>query len=290
MSALREWDRRLREESGGTLGLRIYGGGSQGQEPIIIDKMAAGQLDGAALTTTGLAQIVRPVLVLGLAGIIPDYEVLDRVRRRLGGRFERAFEREGYLLAGWGDVGRARLFSTRPIARPSDLLQCRVWAPRTDEVFSTFLDVVGARPRRLGVAEVFPALQTGMVNTVPASALAVVALQWHTHLRYYSEQSAGVLIGATVFRQDRLARLTDAQRELLARTGRGLATRSQRAVRRADDRALVALSRRLQAVDANAHRAEWEAAGEETLQRLTGRVFPRALLEAVTAAAAPHGG
>lgn len=285
MRSLRRWDRSLREETGGRVGLRIYPGGSQGQEPMVIDKMTAGQLDGAALTTTGLSQIVRPVLVLGLASVIGDYEALDRVRRRMGPRFSRYFEREGYHLVGWGDVGRARLFSRERIARPSDLRRARVWAPRSDEVFSEFLATIGARPRRLGVTEVYPALQTGMVDAVPASALAVVALQWHTRLRFFTEDSAGVLIGATVFRSERIAQLSEEDRATLMRTARRLERRSQRLVRRADDEALVTLRRRLQAVDTTPFQDEWLRAGETTLGRLQGRVFPAALVEAVVRAA-----
>ncbi len=284
MRGLRRWDREIRERTQGRVGLRLYGGGSQGQEPVVIDKMVAGQLDGAALTTTGLSQIVRPVLAIGLASIAHDYEGLDRARRRLGGRFSRMFERQGYTFVAWGDVGRARLFSRRRIAHPRDLRAARVWTPRTDEVFSTFLDVVGARPRRLGIPEVYSALQTGMVDTVPASALAVVALQWHTRLRFYSETSTGVLVGATVFRSERLASLSDEDRTVLLRSGRQLGRRTARLVRRADDQALRVVARRLTAVPPTNEEA-WLAAGEETLSRLTGRVFPRALVEAVMRAA-----
>merc|ERR1712025_33241 len=86
MRVFRAWDQELRQRTNGQLGLRFYPGGSQGQEPDYIDKMRAGQLDGAAVTSTGLGQIVRPVLVLSAPGVFQEYSQLDRARRRLSSR------------------------------------------------------------------------------------------------------------------------------------------------------------------------------------------------------------
>jgi len=285
MRIFRAWDQELRQRTNGSLGLRFYPGGSQGQEPDYIDKMQTGQIDGAALTSTGLSQIVRPVLVLGIPGVFDDYPPLDRARRRLRPRFERMFHRAGYQLLGWGDVGRGRLFSRRRIERPSDLRAARPWAPREDAIFSEFLNVVGANPRRLGIPEVYPALQTGMVDTVPASALAVVALQWHTRLQYYSARSSGILVGATILRKEKFDALTDDQRTALRETSARGHRLAARAIRREDERALRAIQGRMTAVDTTQHEGEWMRAALRTRDRLVGRIFPQALYDAVLAAA-----
>lgn len=285
MAVFRRWDRDLRERTGGQLGLTFYPGGSQGQESEYIDKMGAGQLDGAAVTSGGLGQIVRPVLVLSAPGVFTEYAQIDRARRRLASRFEQQFERNGYKLLGWGDVGKARLFSTHRIEQPSDLRARRPWAPRNDEVFAEFLSVVGANPRRLGITEVYPALNTGMVDTVPASALAAVSLQWYTKLRFFSEQNSGVLVGATILRKEKFDALSAEHQTALTETAAHSHRLLARAIRREDDRSLRVLQRRLTSVDTSAHEAEWAAAAETTRNNLAGRVYPRALLDAVIRAA-----
>ena len=285
MRVFRALDGELDERTGGQLRLRIYGGGSQGQEGDYIAKMRSGQLDAAALTSTGLSTVVRPVLVLGLPGIVDDYETLDRVRRRMGPRFERLFEREGFVLLGWGDVGKGRLFSKRRIERPTDLRAARPWAPTSDVVFSEFLSVVGAQPRRLGVTEVYPALQTGMVDTVPGSALAAVALQWHSHLRYYSRDHSGILVGASVMRKEKWDSLSEEHRQTIREVSRRAHRVAKRMIRRADDAALRVVQQRMEAVDTTPHRAEWNRYALRTRDRLLGRVFPRALFDAVLRAA-----
>ncbi len=285
MRVFRAWDQELRQRTNNQLGLTFYAGGSQGQEPDYIDKMQAGQLDGAAVTSTGLGQIVRPVLVLSAPGVIVSYPQLDRARRRMARRFSQQFQSNGYELLGWGDVGKSRIFSTHRIEQPSDLRQRRPWAPRTDAVFSEFLSVVGANPRRLGIPEVIGALSQGTVDTVPASALAAVSLQWHTRLRFFTKDNSGVLIGATILKKDRFDSLPDDQRTALSETAERAHRLLQRAIRREDDRSLRVVQRRLTEVDGSAHEAAWREAAETTRNRLAGRLYPQALLDAVIRAA-----
>jgi len=286
MKVFNAWNLTVKEQTGNTLKLRFYDGGSQGDERDFVRKMRAGQMDGAALTTTGLGMLVRQVLVLSVPGVIEEYEQLDSVRAELGGRFEKMFETEGYTLLGWGDVGKTRLFSMEQIERPSDIKKLRPWVWKDDPIFAEFLKVVGANPVRLGVPEVYPALQTGMVDTLPASALAAVSLQWYTRLKYISKRNSGIIVGATIVRTDKFEALTEDQQNVLASTGIRAHKALNRSIRRDDDKSYATvLKRGLTAVDTSEHQAEWEEAGRQVRERLTGRVYPKSLLDAVIAAA-----
>ena len=286
MKVFNAWNLTVKEQTGNTLKLRFYDGGSQGDERDFVRKMRAGQMDGAALTTTGLGMLVRQVLVLSVPGVIEEYEQLDSVRAELGGRFEKMFETEGYTLLGWGDVGKTRLFSMEQIERPSDIKKLRPWVWKDDPIFAEFLKVVGANPVRLGVPEVYPALQTGMVDTLPASALAAVSLQWYTRLKYISKRNSGIIVGATIVRTDKFEALTEDQQNVLASTGIRAHKALNRSIRRDDDKSYATvLKRGLTAVDTSEHQAEWEEAGRQVRERLTGRVYPKSLLDAVITAA-----
>ena len=286
MKVFNAWNLTVKEQTDNTVTLRFYDGGSQGDERDFVRKMRAGQMDGAALTTTGLGMLVRQVLVLSVPGVIEEYEQLDSVRAELGGRFEKMFETEGYTLLGWGDVGKTRLFSMEKIERPSDIKKLRPWVWKDDPIFAEFLKVVGANPVRLGVPEVYPALQTGMVDTLPASALAAVSLQWYTRLKYMSKRNSGIIVGATIIRTDKFEALTEDQQNVLASTGIRAHKALNRSIRRDDDKSYATvLKRGLTAVDTSEHQAEWEEAGRQVRERLTGRVYPKSLLDAVIAAA-----
>lgn len=283
------WNRRLQEETHGKVRLQIYPGGTSGDERTVVRKLRAGQLDAAAMTTTGLGLIARPVLVLQAPGVIETYDQLDAVRGELDDELEAAFDDAGFELLGWGDAGQTRLFSKHRIDRPQQLRQVRPWVWRDSPVFVEFLRAAGANGVPLALPEVLAGLSTDRVDTVPGSALAAVALQWFTQVSYVSEQASGVIVGAMVIRKEKYEELDEDSRRVLMETSRGNSDRLARAIRRADRRAYDALVHRgLTPVDNSAHRAEWEAVAERARNHLTGRLYPADLLHRVERIAAQH--
>ena len=281
------WNNTLRERTNNRLSLRIYYGGSQGDERDVIRKIRIGQLDGAAVTSTGLSLVVRPVLVLQAPGVVTSYAQLDRARDEMSEDFGRQFQENGVRFLGWGDVGQGRIFSNQPINRPRDLRSVRPWQWRDDSMFGTFLEVVGANGVRLGVPEVLPALSTGQIDTVVASATAASALQWHTQVTHVTEQTNAFLIGATIMSNQKVESLPEDLRTALLETSAQAHTTLVTRIRRDDARYYRALTTRhgITAVDTSPHEAEWTDAARQTRERLAGRLYPRALMERVMAAA-----
>jgi TRAP-type C4-dicarboxylate transport system substrate-binding protein len=283
---LKAWGRSLNQETEGRVEFRYYSGGSQGDERDFIRKMRVGQMDAAGVTTIGLGIVVRPVLVLSAPGVIETYEQLDRVREKMNERFAKMFDDAGFVLLSWSDAGKGRIMSTTPILKPADLKASRPWAWKDDPIFSEFLKVVGANAVRLGVPEVYAALQTKMVDVVPSSALAAVALQWFTKLKYMSKESFGIIGGASLVNKEKFEQLSPGDQQVLIDTARRAAEALDKAVRRDDEKAYeVLLDRGIEVVDTGPHRAEWDKAADETLDRLTGRIFSKSLLAEVRAAA-----
>src|SRR6185295_12307492 len=85
------WNREIRRRSNGTLQMRFYAGGVQGDEAEVIRKIKSGRLDGAAVTAVGLGQIYKPALVFQLPGILRTYDQLDRARAGLQPDMDRGF-------------------------------------------------------------------------------------------------------------------------------------------------------------------------------------------------------
>lgn len=289
MRGFDQWNRRLQAETDGKVRLQIYPGGAAGDERTVVRKLRAGQLDAAAMTTTGLGLIARPVLVLQAPGVIENYAQLDAVRSELDDELEAEFDGAGFKLLGWGDAGLTRLFSKHRILRPQQLREVRPWVWRDSPVFVEFLRAAGANGVPLALPEVLAGLSTDRVDTVPGSALAAVALQWFTQVRYVSEQASGVIVGALVLRKEVYESLDEDSRRALMETSGGNSDRLTRAIRQADQRAYSMLVQRgITPVDNGPHRAEWEAVAEQAKQRLTGRLWPAELLRRVERIAAQH--
>ena len=283
---LKAWGRSLSKETEGRVEFRYYSGGSQGDERDFVRKMRAGQMDAAGVTTTGLGIVVRPVLVLSAPGVIETYEELGRVREKMNERFAEMFEEAGFVLLAWSDAGKGRLMSMDPILKPTDLKAHRPWAWKDDPMFAEFLKVVGANPVRLGVPEVYAALQTKMVDVVPSSAIGAVALQWYTKLNYMDKDSFGIILGASVVKREKFDQLSPADQKVLRDTAVRAAEALDQVVRRDDAKAYdVLLGRGIQEVDTSPYRADWDKAAADTRERLTGRIFSKSLLADVQAAA-----
>ena len=77
------------------------------------------------------------------------------------------------------------------------------------------------------VPEVLPALSTGQVDTVVASATAASALQWHTRVTHVTQQANTILVGATILSQEKYDSL-DPELQQALHAGRGLADQQLR--------------------------------------------------------------
>ncbi|MDH3200825.1 MAG: TRAP transporter substrate-binding protein DctP [Myxococcales bacterium] len=288
MKILNAWDKTLREKTNNRLQMRFYPGGAQGDERDFVRKMRVGQLDGGVVTVTGLSMLVKPSVVLVLPNLLNTYEKLDRVNTRMAPQFEKMFADEGYKILGWADAGKTRLFSQKPIQRPSDIKSMRPWVWKDDLIFVEFYDAIGASAIRLGVPEVYPALQTRMVDVAACSALAAVALQWYTRVKYMTAHNSAIIAGGTVMNKDRFDSLPPDLQAALASTGKRAHDLLNRTIRRDDDKAYdIVLKRGIKPVEAGEYQAEWDKAAKEVHERLTGRAYSQSLLEAVRRAAAP---
>lgn len=284
---LRVWNRNLKKQTNNKVQIRFYTGGSQGDERDFIRKMRVGQMDAAILSTTGLGILVRPALVLAAPGVVENYDQLARVRATLDGRFNGLFESSGFQLLAWADAGKTRILSAHEFAKPSDLKSLRPWAWKDEPIFAHFLKVIGANPVRLGLNEVYAGLQTRMIDTVPVSAIAAIALQWFTKLKYVTKQNIGIIVGAILIKKEKYDSLTPEQQQILRDTAVQMTEAFIPMVRRDDDRAYDSLLKRnFIEVDLAKHQAAWDAVSATTRNELAGRVYSKSLLQAVEAAAA----
>jgi TRAP-type C4-dicarboxylate transport system substrate-binding protein len=276
------FDKSVRERSGERLKLRLYAGGVAGDERDVIRKMKIGQLEGAALTSIGLGQIVRSVLVLQMPGLFQNHEQVDKVRSELASEFQSQFKAAGYVLLAWGDVGDRRVFGKRPMHSPADYKSARPWVWREDPISSELMNIIGANGVALGLPEVFPALQTGMVDTVTATAVTALGLQWFRFVKFMSKSTGEPVVGATVVRKPWFDALPVDAQEALREVSESFSNQLRARVRSEDERAAAVLrSRGMQEYDMMDQRAEWEPVLQKLAERMVGKLYSRELLERV---------
>jgi len=270
------WQKGIKEKSNGALEIQFFYGNTQGDEVAMVGKMRTRQLDGAAITATGLAQIYKHVLVLQLPGLFRDWNTLDNARRTMRPILDAEFEKQGFKILGWGDVGIAHLMTKGfEVHRPADLKRRNVFFLSGDPIESMFYQLVGdVTPKQLTVPEILPALTSNTINVVNAPSLAAEQLQWTNLLDHINTQASGIGIGALVFSSAKINGLPADLKQLVMDTGNNAGEALTQSIRNQDNMAFGRIKARMTAYEPSAaEQAEWAKLFAETRARLRGATF-----------------
>ncbi len=287
VKVLKAWSRTLQKETDGRVELRVFSGGSEGSDRDLIKRIKAGKLDAAGVATTGLSMIAPELQVLTAPGLLTDDAQLDRAREKLDARLQKMIEDGGFKLLAWGDGGKNRVFSSTPFVTPADLAKKPAWAGKDNAVALEYAKAIGANPVRVGSKGVFPGLESGKLEVVPASAMAAVAFQWYTKLKFMTSSNFNIIVGGSVISKKKLDELSEADQKVLLDTAKRAASKLDQIVGRDDARAYqTLLGRGITEVDTTPNQAAWDAAAKRARDQLAERgVYSKSLLSAVESAA-----
>jgi TRAP-type C4-dicarboxylate transport system substrate-binding protein len=187
MKAMRAIDDDLRMRTENRVGFKFYSGGVQGDEKEVLRKIRNGQLHSGGFTGFGLGAVVPAVRVQELPFMLHNLEELDYLREQTDDYFYKLFDEKGYILLGWTDVGFIYLMSKRPIRTPQDMDTARMWVWSGDPLAELFFRAFDLAPIPLSAPDVLTSLQTGIIDAVYGSPLAVIALQWFTRIDFMTD-------------------------------------------------------------------------------------------------------
>jgi len=241
MVAFHEWAKNVEEHTAGKVKVKFFAGGTAGDERDAVRKMRLGQLNGAAVTAIGLGLINSEVRVLELPMLIDTYGELDFVRNKLDAELRKKFEEKGYVLLAWGDVGPVHIFSNTPIKGKADLAQLKLWAWVDDALVRELFHQLGVNGVPLGVPDVLPSLQTGLINACYGSPLSTLALQWYTKVKYMTSMHISQAIGATVITKKEYDKLDAATQKTLMNDSIEFQAKLLKTLRAENEKALTSM-------------------------------------------------
>jgi TRAP-type transport system periplasmic protein len=278
------WAKAIDQKTEGKLQLDIYYNAVQGMDEAMVGKMKTGQLDGAALTSVGLSRIYKDVLVLQIPGVVDTWPLLDKVRGELKGDLEKSFEKEGFKIMSWGDVGLVRQMSKGFALRlPKDMKGKAPLVWRDEPMGPVVYSVIGGvTPVPLGPPEVLPALRAGKINVISAPALAAEQLQWTPYLDHISSRVSVCAVGGTVFRKKALDDLPADVRAVFFDVQSKMDKTTTSRIRKLDEEAYARISKKMTIVDMPAgEQAEWEKVLRESVKRLRQGTLDKVLIDRV---------
>lgn len=275
---LKKRNKQLAELTDGKAKIRVYWGGAAGDERDVLRKMRNGQIDGSAFALPVMSSFVREALVLESPALFTTYKQLDLVRKELTPQFNAEAYRNGFKVMVWGDIGRLRVFSKKKIERISDFKRVRPWLYDESEMLKEFYKLAGATGIPLGIAEVYGAMETGMIDTFWGTSLLAGALQWHRTAKYVSPP-LGFINGGIVYKREAWDKLPKIVTGALTEMVNKEAGKGQRDIRKQDKQAHKKLLSRgykeLQPKDEQ----EWWDMGHKLRKRMIGRIYTKALVE-----------
>lgn len=241
MNLFHGWGKQVEEHSAGKIKVKFYAGGVAGDERDAVRKMRLGQINGAAVTSIGLGLIQSEVRVLELPMLVQSYDELDYIRNKMNDEIRKKFDDKGYILLAWGDVGPVHIFSNTPIKSKADLAQTKLWAWVDDPLVRMLFQQLGANGVPLGVPDVLPSLQTGLINACYGSPLSTLALQWYSKVKYMTSMHITQAIGATLMTKKDWLKLSPELQKIVMNDSKELEARVLKQIREDNTKALTSM-------------------------------------------------
>jgi TRAP-type transport system periplasmic protein len=280
---MRDFDKAIREQSGGRLGFKIYAGGVAGDEKDVVRKIKLGQYSAAGFTGVGINEIAKKVRILDAPFLFKNHDEVDFIVNKFDKEFQQALEEGGFVLLGWAEVGLVYIYSDRPVASAEDLKKTKIWMWEGDPIAEAAFQAIGVSPIPLSITDVSTSLQTGMVNTVYVPPYELVALSWFTRVKFMmgvplANSEGAVLISKKVF--DAMPK--DIQ-DILVTNGRKYFRQLTLASRDENEKSIATLKEKGFTVITPTKEvtAQFESTGKKARQLLVGKLFSQELLDQV---------
>jgi len=279
---LQEMGEEWQKVSNGQVELRIYPGGTAGDEGAMVRKMRIGQLQAAMITNTGMSTISPAINAFNLPLAIDSYEKLDRVRQDLGDKMETHYEEKGFVILNWGDAGWVRFFVNDSDPSVESVRKAKMFVWAGDDRIVEVWKKAGFNTVPLAATDMLPALQTGMVNAYPTTALMSLSSQWFAFTPYMIDMPWVPLVGATIVSKRAWNKVPESIRPELKRIALETGAKLCSQIRALEEKAITEMQKRgLIVLKLNeAQRENWRKTLMSTWPQMKGDVVPDEWYEA----------
>ena len=215
VQALRAIDAEVRERTDGEVGLKIYAGGVQGDEDVMLRKVRVGQLHAGGFAGLGVSQIFPDVLAFEMPFLFRDCEEVEYVLGQTLDYYQSGYRKAGFVHLGWADVGFVYILSKDPVRGQADIRDRKVWRMQGEPITQVLFQEAGVTSVPLTIPDVLLGLQTNLVEMVYASPAAAIVLQWFTRVKHFTNLPVNYILGVFLVDEKAFERLTPAQQAIL---------------------------------------------------------------------------
>lgn len=284
MNVMQELNDTITEKTDGSVKFKFYPGGVSGDESDVLRKMNINQLHAAGFTSQGLGEVVKEVRILNVPLLIKNENEVDYLFLKMGTYFEKEFEKKGYIVLGWPDVGFAYVFSKKKIDSIESFKKIKMWIWGEDVLVNTLFRNIGVVPIPLSLIDVMQSLQTGMIEGVYGSPLSAIAMQWQTMVKYMLDMKIAYVPGGVLVKKNIWNKIPEKYKSVILDETRKSFTKLTQLSRNENKEALDALKKSgvvFTTINNEQDIKLFEEISNKTADDLIGKYYTREILEEV---------
>lgn len=195
--SLKKLSKEVETATGGEVVFKIYYGGVAGDEPDVLRKIRIGQLTGGIFTGKTLGDINGDVRAMEIPfTFYNNAKKASATLTKLTPEFNKGLKAKGFVNLGFYEVGQVYVVSTKKVSSLDELKGIKIWAWEGDELVQAMIESLKLVSTPLALPDVLSSLSTGIINAAYAPPLAILALQWHTKVKYLIDFPTAYSIGA----------------------------------------------------------------------------------------------
>lgn len=262
--------------SNGKIIIRLYPGGIAGTETDMIRKMRIGQLHAAALSSNGLKDIAEEVSSLVIPFNCTSWNEFNDLKKELAPKLEAKLANDGFIVLNWGIAGWVRFFVPNPESSIDAVRKSKMFVWAGDDPTIEIWKSVGFNVVPLSPTDMLPALQTGMINAYPTTALMSLASQWFAFTPYMIDMPWAPLVGAVIISKKTWDKIPDSLKPALKNISEKTGERLEKEIIKLEDEAVSEMQKRgLQVIVPDEQQLkEWESAIKSIYPVLRGSIIP----------------
>ena len=176
-AALNQMSKEWAEATNGQVELRVYHGGTLGDEPTMLRLLKQNNVQGVVFTSFGIKLIIPEILTLSVPFFIRNDEELAAVLHILKPELEAKINEKAFFTLAWAKSGWVKIFSKTPVFVPGDLKRQKVATNQDAEEFTQAFTSMGYRMVPVNFKEILIALNSGTVEAVYQSPVYVGGMQ-----------------------------------------------------------------------------------------------------------------
>jgi tripartite ATP-independent transporter DctP family solute receptor len=229
---LEDYKKSVEEKTGGRIKVKIYLGGTKGDENETVLKCRRGEIQAVGASTGAIASQVPELNVLELPFLFRTFkEADDVIDNVLTPKLEPIMREYGYVLGFWSENGFRHFGTADKFVKSPDDLKGKKMRSQESAVHMEMWKNLGASPVPVPTTETLTALENKTVDGFDQALLFMIAAAWHTTVKFVTLSSHIYQPALIVFNKAWFEGLPADLQKILIDEGRAIQEKGRKAVR-----------------------------------------------------------